>query len=88
MPICESNRIPDSDPALIDYFPRLGKQAMRKLFIIVTDENGVLLDRKEAEVRDGISALYVQEIIPGTDIIEHGVAELEIGTQRTTWRGE
>lgn len=58
---------------------------MRRIFINVTDENGVLLDRKEAEVRDGISTLYVQEVIPGTDIIEHGVAELEIGTQGTMW---
>lgn len=61
---------------------------MRKVFVSVTDENGVLLDRKEAEVRDGISTLYVQEIIPGTVIIEHGIAELEIGTQGTTWKDE
>jgi hypothetical protein len=59
---------------------------MRKIYINVTDENGVLLDRQEAQVRDGVSSLYVQEIIPGTDIIEHGVAELEIGTQGTTWK--
>ena len=59
---------------------------MRKIFISVTDENGVLLDRQEAEVRDGVSSLYIREIIPGTSIIEHGVAELQIGTQGTTWR--
>jgi hypothetical protein len=61
---------------------------MRKIFISVTDKNGVLFDRQAAEVRDGVSTLYVQEIIPGTSIIEHGVAELQIGTQGTTWKDE
>lgn len=57
---------------------------MRKIQITVADMEGVVLDHKEAEIRDCIRELVVLEVLPGTVIIEHTVADLVIGDPDTT----
>lgn len=56
------------------------KTPPRKVIVTVTDANGVVLDRQEGTVRPGVYELTVMEVLPGTTIIEHQVADLTIGT--------
>jgi len=59
---------------------------MRRIRVSATTIDGEVLDIQEGEVRDGVSQLSVFEVLPGTDIIEHQVVGLTIGTGGTTWQ--
>jgi len=59
---------------------------MRRIRITATTFDGEVLDIQEGDVRDGVSQLSLFEVLPGTNIIEHQVAGLTIGTGGTTWK--
>lgn len=59
---------------------------MRRIRVSVTTIDGEVLDSQEGDVRDGVSQLSVFEVLPGSDIIEHQVAGLTIGTGGTAWK--
>ena len=54
-------------------------QTTRRVVVTVTTPDGEVLDRQEGNVRAGVRELVVMEVLPGTAIIEHTVAELSIG---------
>lgn len=55
---------------------------MRVLKVIVTDEDGCLLDREEIEVPLGVTRLLVAPILPGSEpIINSNQIDLEIGRE-------
>lgn len=59
---------------------------MRRIRVSVTTMDGEILDSQEGEVRDGVSQLSVFEVLPGTNIFEHQVVGLTIGTGGAAWK--